>query len=187
MHALFSGGLPEDSALLSNSTRGTLQSTQGPCLSLPPFLSPAAAPSKCQHLFSIKRVIVSVKKKKKIAQQPVAFEHMKRNFHPSSLFDWEQWQVKMGARRPLHMTNLKLWSPLWNDCEFMPQLVTIVQRHFRPFWRTCSVEPLAEETMVPLSAYRYWSSRAKQTIYCIAESTVEYKAYKPMLQSEGTI
>lgn len=65
MHALFSGGLPEDSALLSNSTRGTLQSTQGPCLSLPPFLSPAAAPSKCQHLFSIKRVIVSVKKKKK--------------------------------------------------------------------------------------------------------------------------
>lgn len=52
-----------DSALLSNSTKGTLQSTQGPCLSLP--LSPAAAPSKCQHLFSMKRVIVSVKKKEK--------------------------------------------------------------------------------------------------------------------------
>lgn len=76
-----------DSALLSNSTRGTLQSTQGPCLSLP--LSPAAAPSKCQHLFSMKRVIVSVKKKKKKKKSklPVAFEHMKRNFHPTSLFD----------------------------------------------------------------------------------------------------
>lgn len=79
-------GSPGDSALLSNSTRGTLQSTQGPCLPLLLVFSPTAAPSKCQHLFSIKRVIVS---EKKIAKQTVAFERMKRNFHPTFLFHWE--------------------------------------------------------------------------------------------------
>lgn len=58
-------GSPRDSGLLSNSTRGTLQSTQPPPFTTSPFLSPtaaAAAASKCQHLFSINRVGVSVKR-----------------------------------------------------------------------------------------------------------------------------
>lgn len=64
-------GSPRDSGLLSNSTRGTLQSAQPPppppTPHLPPplFLLPTAATaaaSKCQHLFSINRVAVSVKR-----------------------------------------------------------------------------------------------------------------------------
>lgn len=106
---------PRGLKALSNSTRGSL------CPHLP---SPAAAPFKCQHLFSIKRVIVSArvgKKEREIALQPVTFEHMKRNFLPAPLFDWEQWQVKIGTRHQLHMINVRLWSLLWNDCEIMPQ------------------------------------------------------------------
>lgn len=59
MHALFSGGLPPRT---QDCCQRTPEAHRGPVApSLPP-LSPTAAPTKCQHLFSIKRVIVSVKR-----------------------------------------------------------------------------------------------------------------------------
>lgn len=69
MHALLSGGLPPPQGLgdCCHTALQALSRAHGgpwPLLSLPLFLSPTGAPSKCQHLFSIKRVIVSVRRRR---------------------------------------------------------------------------------------------------------------------------
>lgn len=69
-----------DSTALSNSTRGSL--------TLRP--SPAAAPFKCQHLFSIKRVIVSERQERKRKSNCSATGHLWAHEKklPTCLFVW---------------------------------------------------------------------------------------------------
>lgn len=72
----------------------------------PPFLSHVAAPSKCQHLFSIKRVIVSVKKKKKglLSNQSPLNTWKETSTPPLSLIESiDRWKWEQGD---MHMTNL---------------------------------------------------------------------------------